>query len=93
MDYDQVASAYDQRYQHNDYSGVRAALLEFVSREKAVRVLEVGCGTGDWLGLLVGRGITVAGVDPSERMLACSREKLRDAEVVRGSERRRGCST
>lgn len=52
-DYDRIAARYDKRYLQHEYAGVRDALLHFVGTEPAaVSVLEVGCGTGHWLGVL-----------------------------------------
>ena len=61
VDYDRVASTYDRRYRHNDYSGIETALVAFAGQDLDHRVLEVGCGTGHWLRLLGGRAIWVAG--------------------------------
>ncbi len=70
LDYDTIADAYDRRYSRNDYSGVESALTAFVGKHLDGRVLEVGCGTGHWLRVLVERGIRVAGLDASIGMLA-----------------------
>ena len=75
VDYDTIADAYDRRYLRNDYSGVESALTAFVGHDLDVRVLEVGCGTGHWLQLLVERGIHVAGLDASIGMLARGRAR------------------
>ena len=47
-DYDSIAGRYDRRYQIHEYAGVRAALVDFAGESRAV--VEVGCGTGHWLG-------------------------------------------
>jgi ubiquinone/menaquinone biosynthesis C-methylase UbiE len=49
VNYDQVASAYDRRYDLNAYDGVRDYLRRFIDSSADVSVLEVGCGTGHWL--------------------------------------------
>jgi ubiquinone/menaquinone biosynthesis C-methylase UbiE len=69
VDYDTLASTYDQRYLVNDYSGVEREVVAFAGQDHDARVLEVGCGTGHWLGLLADRGGWLAGVDGSIRML------------------------
>jgi ubiquinone/menaquinone biosynthesis C-methylase UbiE len=38
-------------------------------------VLDIGCGTGTFAGLLAGRGIAVTGVDPAAAMLDVARAK------------------
>jgi ubiquinone/menaquinone biosynthesis C-methylase UbiE len=69
VDYDAIASAYDRRYQHNDFAGIESAVTSFVGPKLGARVVEVGCGTGRWLRLLRASGIPVAGVDASFGML------------------------
>ena len=84
VDYDLIASAYDQRYGRHEYRGVQRAVLAFAGGERPARVLEVGCGTGHWLAILAGRGTTVAGVDPSHCMLEHARGAAPSALLVRG---------
>ena len=73
LHYDSIASVYDRRYNDNDYSGVEAALMAWVGRDLGGRVLEVGCGTGQWLLRLDARGLRTAGIDASANMLARAR--------------------
>lgn len=84
VNYDTIAAAFDQRYLDKNYSGVESALRVFVGREFTGRVLEVGCGTGHWLKLLIEKAIRVAGVDPSRNMLGFARTTARDAALVQG---------
>ncbi len=49
VDYDEVASGYDQRYAIDTRRGVRSALQSLVNESRAEVVLEAGCGTGKWL--------------------------------------------
>jgi ubiquinone/menaquinone biosynthesis C-methylase UbiE len=69
IDYDQVAPQYDQRYALHDYSGIRATILRAIGGQTRPRVLEVGCGSGQWLRLLASEGCEVAGLDRSAEML------------------------
>ena len=73
VDYEPIASTYDRRYLNNDYSGVERAVTEFVGPSVEARVLEVGCGTGHWLGALRRRAFVVAGLDASMGMLSRAR--------------------
>ena len=84
VDYDQIATTYDRRYQQNDYSGVEAALIAFVGERFDQRVLEVGCGTGHWLRLLCGSGTRVTALDASAQMLARAKTQARRAALVQG---------
>ena len=53
-DYDSIADRFDARYDLCDYAGVRETVLNFLG-DAAVAVLEVGCGTGHWLGAIQAR--------------------------------------
>jgi ubiquinone/menaquinone biosynthesis C-methylase UbiE len=86
-DYDDLAAAFDRRYDEDDYSGVVAALDAFVG-SSATAVLEVGCGTGHWLRQLAKRGLRLAGLDPSAGMLARAKTQAVDALIVRGTAER-----
>jgi ubiquinone/menaquinone biosynthesis C-methylase UbiE len=71
VDYDKVAPTYDRRFAYyaGAPKGVAAALIDLASEAPARQVLEVGCGTGHWLGLLSPLGYSVFGLDRSAGML------------------------
>lgn len=94
VDYDRVASAYNSRYQRNNYTGVERALASFVEDSRAAhpRVLEVGCGTGHWVRRLRESNVTVFGLDFSAGMLAIARETLSGC-VIRGRADALPCSS
>jgi ubiquinone/menaquinone biosynthesis C-methylase UbiE len=78
VDYDQIASRYNRRYEVHDYPGIRATLRDIATSIPQPHVLEVGCGTGEWLAELASIGCdVVAGIDPSENMLELARTKVR----------------
>jgi SAM-dependent methyltransferase len=79
VDYDQLASAYDSRYDVGALAGIAKALAEVRSAVGARRVLEVGCGTGRWLGEV---NAFTCGVDASLGMLAQARAKLPHAPLA-----------
>lgn len=83
LDYDTVAAAYDRRYALQDYGGIRATLVAALERAPGHGVLELGCGTGRWLGELVHAGCDVAGIDPSVEMLKVAGASVR-ADLRRG---------
>ena len=87
IDYDDLAAAFDRRYEENDYAGVEAALDAFLG-DSSEHVLEVGCGTGHWLRQLANRGIQLAGLDPSAGMLARAKTQAADAALVQGTAER-----
>ncbi len=84
VDYNAIASEYNQRYKVSDYAGFQKTITDFVRRHNASKVLEVGCGTGRWLRLLKELGCEYAGFDYSSGMLAIAREGL-DGDIREGS--------
>jgi ubiquinone/menaquinone biosynthesis C-methylase UbiE len=83
IDYDGIASSYDQRYAKRRYAGIERMLREFV--ERGCSLLEVGCGTGHWLRLLQSGGCQVTGLDASVEMLHVAAAKLRSAPLLQGT--------
>jgi ubiquinone/menaquinone biosynthesis C-methylase UbiE len=84
VDYDPIASAYDQRYAHSALPGVTTALLELSSELGAQRILDVGCGTAHWLARL--RSVTeqLYGLDLSAGMLRRALERDEPLHLVCG---------
>jgi len=74
--------SYDRRMDRVSGGRVRA-LKEAVAAAvpTGARVLEMGCGTGELLVLLAGRGATVVGFDVSPAMLAVARERIEAADL------------
>jgi SAM-dependent methyltransferase len=70
VDYDAIAPHYDARYGVNALPGI-AGLLRQTAAEAGglARALEVGCGTGYWLGVLAGHTRQITGLDLSAGML------------------------
>jgi ubiquinone/menaquinone biosynthesis C-methylase UbiE len=85
MNYDNVASQFDKRYQDYDYSDIERYLLEFVSEDLSFKILEVGCGTGHWLEVLAKRGYRISGIDPSQAMLDVAKKKVAPDSLVLGN--------
>jgi SAM-dependent methyltransferase len=84
VDYDDVASAYDRRYETNRFEGIASALGRFIAEAGSVDVAEVGCGTGHWLAGLAGRVRSAAGLDLSSEMLRRARAAAPRALLARG---------
>jgi SAM-dependent methyltransferase len=59
--------------------------MDFVGQDLKGGVLEVGCGTGHWLRVLHGRGLRMAGVDASARMLAEAQSQAPGAVLLHGA--------
>src|SRR5262249_32615783 len=77
VDYDTIAPTYDERYaspfgeaQHT----IPAALRELLRPDLSNRVLEVGCGTGFWLGSFSADD-QIFGIDLSIPMLNTARKR------------------
>ena len=78
INYDRIASEYCQH--RKVHPGVLAQLIERSAIGKNSKVLEVGCGTGNYaVALRTQIGCSVSAIDPSEEML--HRAKERSAEV------------
>ena len=86
--YDQIAPAYDTRYERNSYAGVEGALLGFVGSQPGLQILEVGCGTGHWLEILNAHGAHPTGLDFSAGMLAQARRRMPEVSLVQGTAER-----
>lgn len=82
VDYDDVASTYNRRYERNRYDGTRAALYEFLGDAANADVAEVGCGTGHWLADVAGSVRTIIGIDASWEMLRCAAADARSALLI-----------
>lgn len=67
--YDDVSASYDTRYARHAYPGVATTLQAFVGNAPQ-RTLELGAGTGHWVGLLRSHGHAALGIDPSRGMLS-----------------------
>jgi SAM-dependent methyltransferase len=85
VDYDRIAGVYEGRYERNDYAGIERAVVAFVSSSSrtALRILEIGCGTGRWMRVLRDGGTPVIGIDPSAGMLQQARARLPDGRLIR----------
>jgi ubiquinone/menaquinone biosynthesis C-methylase UbiE len=82
--FDRVAGRYDQLRSPPGLTILHDTLVK-EGDLAGKRVLDIGCGTGAALSVLEREfGCTVAGVDPSPRMLAEARRKLPAADIRKG---------
>jgi SAM-dependent methyltransferase len=83
LDYDAVAEEY-ARHRHV-HPGVLRNLVSAWPLNSSSRVLEVGCGTGNYLAAVhTAAGSSCAGVDPSEQMLAQASRQRRSLSLSQG---------
>ncbi len=83
VNYDAIAEEYDRRYERSDYSPVLQLLLDFLQGGKSL--LEVGCGTGQWLSEIAKDGHDIiAGLEPARNMLRTAADKSRRPTLVQG---------
>lgn len=79
-DHRQVAEFYDQHYHReavpNPPGRYHARLAERLAIDAGQEVLDVACGTGEWLTAVAGRGAQVSGLDISENAVAVCRQRL-----------------
>ena len=83
VDYDDVASTYNRRYERNRSEGVRAALHEFLGDGGNLDVAEIGCGTGHWLADIADRVRSEIGIDASWEMLRRAAADASTALLIR----------
>jgi len=70
-----IAEYYDLIYEDKDYEKEVDFIEEIFENSKPKKILEVGCGTGNYTKILLERGYEVTAVDISENMLKIAREK------------------
>jgi SAM-dependent methyltransferase len=61
------------------------AILDAVGIGPGMRLLDVGCGSGELCALASARGAVVAGIDAAEGMIAIARRRLPDADLRVGA--------
>jgi SAM-dependent methyltransferase len=91
MSFKEYAAYYDLIYRDKDYEKdvdfiedfIEEIFGENVGASNPKKILEVGCGTGNYTKILVDRGYEVTAVDVSEDMLKLASEKC-DCEVIKG---------
>jgi SAM-dependent methyltransferase len=87
VDYDGLATVFDERYARNQYEGTQSALLQFIGAGSPA-ILEAGCGTGHWLALMSSRLASLAGMDLSWNMLDRARRAVPHALLVQATAER-----
>jgi ubiquinone/menaquinone biosynthesis C-methylase UbiE len=85
VNYDEVSHTYDERYKAAyKPDGIAAALSKLASEAKAETILEVGCGTGQWLSILQAVAPKIYGMDYSFGMLQKALERRGNFHLIRG---------
>lgn len=77
------ARIYDLLYKDKDYTKEVEFIEEQFGADKSKNILELGCGTGNYLKIFLEKGYNIMGVDLSEEMLEVAREKC-DCELLQG---------
>lgn len=85
LNYDQIATQYNQRYPDSQTWERGQALLELARQVKAQTILEVGSGTGFWLNLLNQTGAALFGLDYSLGMIRQAKGRPAPLRLMRGS--------
>jgi len=85
LNYDQIASDYDQRYPSKQQWERGQALLKLARQLRANSILEVGSGTGFWLTLLSQVTPSVFGVDFSMGMLQQAKKRPAPLKLSRAA--------
>ena len=78
--YEELFENYGDKYEAENFVGGTIGECDFIDSEieenKALRLLDVGCGTGRHSIELAKRGYSVIGIDLSHSLLTKAREKL-----------------
>ncbi|RJP32520.1 MAG: class I SAM-dependent methyltransferase [Actinobacteria bacterium] len=85
-DWDELAGRFDEAFFADPmYSRMLAAMVERVPDREGIRALDLGCGTGNLIALLLERSpsMRITGVDPSAGMREVSAERFRDRPDVK----------
>ena len=77
------AEYYDLIYKDKDYEREVNFIEEIFGESKPKKILEVGCGTGNYTKILLERGYEVTAVDISEDMLEIARRKC-NCTLIKG---------
>lgn len=82
-EYQGVAKFYDEVYYRDAEAPAgrrvpwhQRALADRLALRPGERILDVACGTGDWLEVAAARGLEIAGVDISERAVTVCRARM-----------------
>ncbi|MFN8384370.1 MAG: methyltransferase domain-containing protein [Anaerolineales bacterium] len=85
LNYDKIASDYNQRYPATQQWERGQALLELAAGLKAKNILEVGSGTGYWLNLLHQLTNGLYGLDYSMGMIQQAKQQPATLNLARGT--------
>ena len=85
VDYDRVASVFEQRYRRSHWRDVGLVVQDFLHGCHRGAIAEIGCGTGHWLGIAPEGERVVLGLDRSWRMLERARGSGSKALLVQGT--------
>jgi SAM-dependent methyltransferase len=80
--FENYAQKYDQECYVHGTSGECDSIEQEINRDKSIKILDIGCGTGRHAIELAKRGYQVAGIDLSESQLKRAKEKAKEAGVI-----------
>ncbi|GEM_PF-136307 len=81
--FESSAELYDALYEDKDYLSEVEFIENQFGRDKSLKILEIGCGTGNYLKIFNKKGYDITGVDISEEMLKVAKKKC-DCKLVQG---------
>ena len=84
--YEVLFENYTEKYDQEVFTQGTIGECDFIeneiNRDRSLKILDVGCGTGRHSNELSKRGYTVTGIDLSESQLARAREKAKSAKLI-----------
>lgn len=81
-DYNSLAATYNLRYETNRLLGIEKEIGKLIKKKSYVNILEAGCGTGNWMGLINESGKKVFGLDLSSEMLGKARHNYKNLNLI-----------
>jgi ubiquinone/menaquinone biosynthesis C-methylase UbiE len=80
--YNEISSNYNRRYKVHSMLGVNEALGNIVNTSRPKKILEIGCGTGQWLSELECYNAEKIGVDSSIGMLREAKKNSKKLNLI-----------
>ncbi len=84
VDYNTIASTYNQRYQVDKLESIGKALNEIITKYIPKTIMEVGCGTGRWLADLNSQRTLTVGIDKSHKMIYEATQNITSIPFING---------
>lgn len=93
--FDRLASKYDYKikkaaeqndWMYRKYFKILHKILECsgINKDKNIKAVDIGTGTGNLASLFIKQGVKIIGIEPSKKMRAIARKKIKNTPVLKG---------